>query len=99
MAETKQKTTKTSTAQKTQSGFTFTTEVIFIYLVSIIGFIFSFMDSSKYTDRCKFLYNQAGAIFIISFSLSLLSLIPYVGNVSAIVTVVLLVFTIIASVN
>ena len=101
MAETK-KTTKTENVEKevkTQSGFTYLTELIFIYLVPLVGFIFSFLDSSKYSKRSKFLYNQAGAAFIISFSLTLLALIPFVGFVFAIVDLVLLAFLIVAIVK
>ena len=100
MAETKKTTTASAEKEiKTFSGFTFLTELIFIYLVPLVGFIFAFLDTSKCSKRCRFIYNQAGGAFIISFSLSLLALIPFVGFVFAIVDIVLLAFLIVAIVK
>ena len=48
---------KVEKVEKTFTGIDFVGEVILVYLVPILGFIFSFMDDSKYSKRAKFLYN------------------------------------------
>ena len=58
---------KVEKVEKTFTGLEMTLEIILVYLISILGFIFSFMDEKKYSKRAKFLYNQAGALFICQF--------------------------------
>lgn len=82
--------------EKTITGIDFVGEVILVYLVCILGFIFSFMDESKYSSRAKFLYNQAGAVFIVQLCLSTLCFIPFVGLMFAAIHTVLFIFVIIA---
>ena len=79
MAQTKKtKNELKETELKTYTGFSFMTEVILVYLIPILGFIFSFMDIKKYSERVKFLYNQSGAIFLIEIVLLGLEFIPIV---------------------
>ena len=79
MAQTKKtKNELKETELKTYTGFSFMTEVILVYLIPILGFIFSFMDIKKYSERVKFLYNQSGAIFLIEIVLIGLEFIPIV---------------------
>lgn len=99
MAEAKKTTKKVETEEKTLTGFTMLTEVILVYLVFILGFIFSFMDNSKCSKRAKFVYNQAGAVFIVYLALLGLSFIPFIGFLFDITKVVLYVFLIIAMVK
>ena len=99
VAEAKKTTKKVETEEKTLTGFTMLTEVILVYLVFILGFIFSFMDNSKCSKRAKFVYNQAGAVFIVYLVLLGLSFIPFIGFLFDITKVVLYVFLIIAMVK
>lgn len=87
---------KVEKVEKTFTGIDFVGEVILVYLVPILGFIFSFMDDSKYSKRAKFLYNQAGAACIVMFCASPLFLIPFVGLVVGTFITVVFVFVIIA---
>lgn len=84
---------------KTYTGFSFFTEVILVYLIPVLGFIFSFMDVNKYSDRVKFLYNQAGAIFIVEIALIGLEFIPFVRWIFYMAHLVLLIFVIITIVK
>ena len=87
---------KVEKVEKTFTGIDFVGEVILCYLVSVLGFIFSFMDESKYSKRAKFLYNQAGAIFIVQLCISPLCIIPFVGLLFAALHTVVFVFAIVA---
>ena len=80
---------------KTYTGFSFFTEVILVYLVPILGFIFSFMNINKLSDRVKFLYNQAGAVFLIEILLIGLEFIPFIKWLFYMIHLVLLVFVVI----
>ena len=103
MAESKKKTKKNEVAkvkkenkEKTMTGFTYLTEVILVYLIPFLGFIFSFMDTSKCDKKSVFVYKQAGAAFIIEMGLVLLGFIPVIRWFFYIVHIVLYVFLIIA---
>lgn len=87
---------KVEKVEKTFTGIDMVGEIILVYLVSILGFIFSFMEDKKYSKRAKFLYNQAGALFICQFALAPLCAIPFLGLLFWAVDVVLFVFVIIA---
>lgn len=87
---------KVEKVEKTFTGIDMVGETILVYLVSILGFIFSFMDESKFGKRAKFLYNQAGAVFIVQLCLAPLIAIPFVGLVFAALHTVIFVFVIIA---
>ena len=83
------------TELKTYTGFSFLTEAILVYLIPILGFIFSFMDIKKYSERVKFLYNQSGAIFLIEIVLIGLEFIPIVRWLFYMIHLVLFVIVII----
>ena len=70
-------------------------EIILVYLISILGFIFSFMNDKEVSSRAKFAYNQAGALFLCEVVLSSLSIIPFIGLMFAAVSIILFAFTII----
>lgn len=90
---------KVEKVEKTFTGLDMTFETILVYLVSILGFIFSFMDDKKYSKRARFLYNQAGALFIVEFALSALCAIPFIGLLFWAFEVVLFVVVVIAIVK
>ena len=83
MAENKKK--------ETITGLSKQTEPILVYLIPLLGLIFSFMKD-KVDKEVRWVYNQAGALFITSVGLSLVAsifgFIPFIGLV--IVPVVLL---------
>ncbi|MBO6195297.1 MAG: hypothetical protein J6O56_02995 [Bacilli bacterium] len=87
---------KVEKVEKTFTGIDMVGETILVYLVSVLGFVFSFMDENKYSKRAKFLYNQAGALFIVQLCLSPLCAIPFVGLMFAALQTVIFVFAIIA---
>jgi uncharacterized membrane protein len=87
---------KVEKVEKTFTGLDFVGETILVYLIPVLGFIFSFMDEKKYSKRAKFLYNQAGAAFIIEMGLVLLGFIPFIRWFFYIVHIVLYVFLVIA---
>lgn len=92
--------------KETITGLSKETEPILIYLVSILGFIFSFLKD-EVDKEARWVYNQAGAIFIVYASVGVISsgiiYIPIFGFVIAIscwmVEVALVVFSIIAIVK
>ena len=80
-------------------------EPILIYLVSLLGFIFSFLKDEE-DKEVRWVYNQAGAIFIVYMGVGVLTssiVIPVIGWIIGIcawmVDVAVLVFTIIAIVK
>ena len=87
---------KVEKVEKTFTGIDFVGEVILVYLVPVLGFIFSFMDESKYSKRAKFLYNQAGAAAIVMVCASPFCIIPFAGLIFAVLQTVLFVLVIIA---
>ncbi len=87
---------KVEKVEKTFTGIDMVGETILVYLVSVLGFIFSFMDEKKFSKRAKFLYNQAGAIFIVQLCLSPLCAIPFLGLIFAALQTVIFIFAIIA---
>ena len=82
--------------EKTFTGIDIIGEIILVYLVSVLGFIFSFMDETKYSERAKFLYNQAGALFIVQLCLTPLCVIPFIGLLFGSLSIVIFIFVIIA---
>lgn len=91
--ETKDTNTK---IEKTFSGLDFTLEAVLVYILPILGFIFSFMDSTKYSKRAKFMYNQTGAVFIVNIFIGILFNLAFLGIVFKALALVLFIFDIIA---
>lgn len=98
MAENKKK--------ETITGLSKQTEPILVYLISLLGLIFSFMKD-KVDKEIRWVYNQAGAVFItnigLSFAASILGFIPFLGlvivPVVCLAEIAVFVFTIIALVK
>ena len=87
---------KVEKVEKTITGMDMVGETILVYLISILGFIFSFFEEDKSSERAKFLYNQAGAVFICEVVLSSLSFIPYIGLLFGAVSLLVFIFVVIA---
>ena len=86
---------KIEKVEKTITGLNISVEIILVYIVSILGFIFSFMNDKEVSDRAKFAYNQAGALFLCHVVLSSLSVIPYIGLLFLAITTIIFAFTIV----
>ncbi len=91
--------------KETITGISKQYEPILIYLVSLLGFIFSFLKD-EVDKEVRWVYNQAGAIFIVYMGVGVISssvIIPVIGWVIGIcawmVEVAVLVFAIIAIVK
>lgn len=59
--------------KKSIMGLEYKWEVLLVYLVSILGFIFSFMKDKEVDKDVKFQYNQSGTIFIINLAINIIS--------------------------
>lgn len=64
--EEKKETKKEPETNKTITGLDEKYEVILVYLISILGFIFSLMKDKKVSKNIKFHYNQAGTIWLVN---------------------------------
>ena len=74
MAEKKKvnKTTKKHETSKTMTGLELQWEVVLVYIVGIIGFIFAFMKDSKVSRDARFHYKQSGLLFILTLGISII---------------------------
>lgn len=78
-------------------------EVLLVYLIGILGLVFSFMKDKDIDPDVKFQYNQSATIFIISVIVSIanriisnsLSFVALTIYIFAIIQLVLFVFSII----
>ena len=92
--------------KETITGLSKQTEPILIYLISLLGLIFSFLQD-EVDKEARWVYNQAGAIFIVHAGIGAIAgtaiYIPVVGAVVGIscwmLSVAVLVFAIIAIVK
>ena len=94
--------------KKSIMGLEYKWEILLVYLIGILGFIFSFMKDKKVDPDVKFQYNQSGTIFIISLGLSIVSrmfrytfgfLISYAIGVVQLLLFVFAIITIIKAFN
>lgn len=100
----KTKTTKEEDKTSTITGLEEKYEVILVYLISILGFIFSLMKDKNISKDMKFNYNQAGTIWIVSIVCNFVTrfggyFMAPIRWVSYPISVILFVFTIIALVK
>ena len=92
--------------KETITGLSIKGEAILVYLVPLLGFIFSFLKD-KVNKEARWIYNQAGAAWLSSMIISvaglIVAIVPIVGIVFSvmlkILSVVLFVFLIIALVK
>lgn len=101
--ETKKEEKKEETV-KTISGLSEKGEVVLVYLLPIVGFVFALMKDKKVSEFMRFHYNQAGALWLTSMIISigfgiLGRFIPFSGLISSTLSIVLFVFDIIALVK
>lgn len=115
MAEKETKSTKKENAVNTEikkdeektstiTGLEEKYEVILVYLISILGFIFSLLKDRKVSKNMRFNYNQAGTIWIVSIVCNVVTnfggyFMAPIRWVSYPISLVLFVFTIIALVK
>ena len=59
--------------RKTIMGLEYKWEVLVVYLLSILGLIFSCMKDKKIDDDVRFQYNQSGTMFILLVGLNTIS--------------------------
>ena len=92
--------------KKSIMGLEFKWEVFLVYLLSILGFVFSFMKDKKVDEDVKLQYNQSGTIFIINMVIYIAtSLLKNVAGISiilfplSIIQIVIFVFVIVAIVK
>lgn len=92
--------------KKSIMGIEYKWEVFLVYLLSILGFIFSFMKDKDVDKDVRFQYNQSGTIFIINLIINIISRIflnisgiSYIAWVLSIIQVVIFVFVIITIVK
>ena len=92
--------------KKSIMGLEFKWEVFLVYLLSLLGFIFSFMKDKKVDNDVKIQYNQSGAIFLINIVINFITRIFrninglfYISWAWFAIQIVLFVFVIIAVVE
>ena len=91
--------------RKTIMGLEYKWEMLLVYLISILGFVFSFMKEKDVSDDVRFQYNQAGTIWIVNIAATIISYvfgmigISFVSSICSIITFILMIFSIIAIVK
>lgn len=91
--------------KKSIMGLEYKWEVLLVYLVSILGLVFSCMKDKKIDKDVKFQYNQSGTIFIINIAASIFVSalktigIPFVGIGIVTIQFIIWVFVIITVVE
>lgn len=98
--ETKKEEEKTSTITGLEERY----EVILVYIISILGFIFALMKDKKVSKNMRFNYNQAGTIWIVNIVCNLITnfggyFMAPIRWASYPISIILFVFTIIALVK
>ena len=81
-------------------------EVFLVYIIGILGFIFSFMKYDYLSDDIKFQYRQSGTIWLVNMVFSILKIIlaytiniAFISNIFGILSLVLWIFAIITIVK
>lgn len=81
-------------------------EVFLVYLLNILGLVFSFMKDKDIDKDVKFQYNQSAVIFIFNLAVNIISRIsvsafniPYIVWVLSVLQIVVFVFVIITVVK
>lgn len=104
VVETKTEEKTNNEENKTISGLSYKAEIVLIYLIPLVGFIFALMKEKKVSKSSRFHYNQVGTLWIVNMVLSigfgiLGAFIPFSGLISSTLSIVLFVFEIIAIVK
>ena len=92
--------------KKSIMGLEYKWEVLLVYLVCILGFIFSFMKDKEVDKDVKFQYNQSGAMFIIFVGLNIISRVfmytiglGFLAAICGLIEIVVSIFAIVAVVK
>ena len=96
--------TKKTKEEKTISGLSFKGEVILVYILGVVGFVFAIMKNKDVSKKVQFHYNQAGTCWLVSLVLgalnrSILSGYDYYTFCYEAISIVLFVFVIITIVR
>lgn len=65
-------TKKIEKVNKTITGLELKWEVLLVYIISVLGFIFAFLKNEKASNDARFHYKQAGATFIVYTSIAVI---------------------------
>ena len=91
---------KKETKCETISGLSFEGEVVLVYIITIVGFIFALMKDKNVDKKLRFHYNQAATAFIVSICFNVLTVIaPLLAPVIGLCAIALFVFVIITLVQ
>ena len=64
---------KVKKVNQTVTGLELKYEVLLVYLLSFLGFIFAFMKDKKISESARFHYKQSGATFIVYLGISIIN--------------------------
>lgn len=95
---------KSNEEKETMMGTNKNTELVLVYIFTLLGFVFSIMNDKNVSKNMKFHYNQAATIWIISIIIYISSKVcsyalPIMNIIFKPINAILLVFTIIALVK
>lgn len=65
-------TKKIEKVNQTITGLELKWEVLLVYIISVLGFIFAFLKNEKVSKDARFHYKQAGATFIVYTSIAII---------------------------
>ncbi len=91
--------------KKTITGLEEKYEALLVYLLPLLGLIFSFMKEKNVSENVKFYYNQSGTICIINIALSVISVATsfilkgLISSIVQIISIIIFVFVIISIVK
>ena len=90
--------------KETITGLSKNLEIVLVYLISILGFVFSLMKDKKVSSDVRFHYNQAGTLWIVNMVLTVLGRVgsKFLGPIgigTGIISLLIFIFTIIAIVK
>ena len=90
--------------KETITGLSRGAEIVLVYLISILGLIFSLMKDKKVGSDMRFHYNQAGTLWIVNLILTVVGKIgsKFIGPISmgtGIISLLLFICTIVAIVK
>ena len=94
--KTEEQKTTNNNSNKTVTSLSIEAEIILVYLITVLGFIFAFVAEKDVSDRAKFAYKQSGALFICSLVLGFFSLVPLIGMMFMLANVGIFVLSLIA---
>ena len=90
--------------KETITGLSKSLEIVLVYIISILGFVFSLMKDTKVDSDMRFHYNQAGTVWIVNMILTVAGRVggKFLGPVgigTGILSLILFIYVIIAIVK